>query len=121
MKWSLNAVVARVLKRLHSLLDVILMCMRWHVAYPLSLHHLEEMMAKRGISVDRSIGTPMGHQTVACAGECVSTLPPGWKELADGRECVTNTSESLWCCYYRDRNLRDLCVIEASFLPLCLV
>jgi transposase-like protein len=28
---------------------VILTCVRWYVAYPLSLRHLEEMMAERGI------------------------------------------------------------------------
>lgn len=28
--------------------------MRWDVAYPLSLRHLEQMMAERGISVDHS-------------------------------------------------------------------
>jgi putative transposase len=27
---------------------------RWYVAYPLSLHHLEQMMAERGIDVDDS-------------------------------------------------------------------
>ncbi len=31
-----------------------LTCVRWYVAYPLSLRHLEEMMAERGISVDYS-------------------------------------------------------------------
>jgi putative transposase len=51
---TLNPAVARVLKRLHYPLDVILTCVRWYVAYPLSLRHLEEMMAKRGISVDHS-------------------------------------------------------------------
>jgi transposase-like protein len=51
---TLNPAVARVLKRLHYPLDVILMCVRWYVAYPLSLRHLEEMMAERGISVDHS-------------------------------------------------------------------
>jgi putative transposase len=54
MKQSLNPAVARVLKRLHYPLDVILMCVRWYVAYPLSLRHLEEMMAERGVSVDHS-------------------------------------------------------------------
>jgi len=33
---------------------VILTCVRWYVAYPLSLRHLEEMMAERGIAVDHS-------------------------------------------------------------------
>ena len=50
----LNPALARVLKRLHYPLDVILTCVRWYVAYPLSLRHLEEMMAERGISVDHS-------------------------------------------------------------------
>ena len=46
--------MAKVLKRLHYPLDVILLCVRWYVAYPLSLRHLEQMMAERGISVDHS-------------------------------------------------------------------
>jgi putative transposase len=29
-------------------------CVRWYVAYPLSLRHLEEMMAERGVVVDHS-------------------------------------------------------------------
>jgi len=33
--------IAKVLKRLHYPLDVILLCVRWSVAYPLSLRHLE--------------------------------------------------------------------------------
>jgi putative transposase len=51
---TLNPAVARVLKRLHYPLDVILTCVRWYVAYPLSLRHLEAMMAERGVSVDHS-------------------------------------------------------------------
>ncbi len=30
------------------------MCVRWYVAYSLSLRNLEEMMAERGIGVDHS-------------------------------------------------------------------
>jgi hypothetical protein len=33
----LNPAVRKVLKRLHYPLDVILLCVRWYVAYPLSL------------------------------------------------------------------------------------
>src|SRR6516164_4402090 len=51
---TLNPALARVLKRLHYPLDVILTCVRWYVAYPLSLRHLEDMMAERGILVDHS-------------------------------------------------------------------
>ncbi|MGF6937265.1 transposase-like protein [Paraburkholderia sp. UCT70] len=54
---TLNPAGARVLKRLHYPLDVILTCVRWYVAYPLSLRHLEDMMAERGVSVDHSTGT----------------------------------------------------------------
>jgi putative transposase len=55
--------VAKVLKRLHFPVDVILLspkgtsfgaCVRWYVAYSLSLRNLEEMMAERGIEVDHS-------------------------------------------------------------------
>lgn len=46
--------MAHVLKRLHYPLEVILTCVRWYVADPLSLRHLEEMMAERGIAVDHS-------------------------------------------------------------------
>src|ERR1700694_3739797 len=51
---TLNPEVARVLKRLHYPLDVILTCVRWYVSYTLSLRNLEEMMAERGIDVDHS-------------------------------------------------------------------
>src|SRR5215212_5286581 len=34
--------------------SVILLCVRWYLAYSLSLRDLEEMMAKRGISVDHA-------------------------------------------------------------------
>jgi len=34
----------------HFDLLVILLCVRWYLAYNLSLRNLEEMMAKRGIS-----------------------------------------------------------------------
>jgi putative transposase len=51
---ALPAGVAKVLKRLHYPLDVILLCVRWYIAYSLSLRDLEEMMAERGLAVDHS-------------------------------------------------------------------
>lgn len=53
---GMSAALRRVLKRLHYPLDVMLLCVRWYVAYPLSLRNLEEMMSERGLSV--------GHSTV---------------------------------------------------------
>ncbi|MGK5049034.1 IS6 family transposase [Janthinobacterium sp. GB4P2] len=35
-------------------IDVILVCIRWYVAYPLSYRHLEEMMKERRVSADHS-------------------------------------------------------------------
>jgi len=46
--------VAKIFKRLRYPLDVILLCVRWYVAYPLSLRHLEELNAERGFEVDHS-------------------------------------------------------------------
>ncbi|MCX4147917.1 IS6 family transposase [Paraburkholderia madseniana] len=46
--------IAKVLKRLHYPLEVILLCVRWYVAYSLSFRNLEEMMAERDICVDHS-------------------------------------------------------------------
>jgi putative transposase len=44
----------KVLKRLHYPLEVMLTCVRWYAAYPLSLRHIEEMMAERGVFVDHA-------------------------------------------------------------------
>ncbi|MFL9912792.1 IS6 family transposase [Paraburkholderia sp. RL17-337-BIB-A] len=46
--------IARVLKRLHYPLDVMLLYVRWYVAYSLSLRNLGEMIAEPGIEVDHS-------------------------------------------------------------------
>ena len=48
----------KVLKRMHYPLEVILVCVRWYAAYPLSLRHIEEMMVERGVFAD--------HATVHC-------------------------------------------------------
>jgi putative transposase len=34
--------------------DIILTCIRWYLAYPLSYRNLEEMMAERGLAVDHT-------------------------------------------------------------------
>lgn len=48
----MNPAIRAVLKRLHYPLSVMLLCVRWYAAYPLSLRQLEEMMAERGLSID---------------------------------------------------------------------
>ena len=54
LRESLPPGIAKVLKRLHAPLDVILQSVRWYVAYSLSLRDLEEMLAERGMGVDHS-------------------------------------------------------------------
>jgi transposase-like protein len=34
--------------------EIILLCVRWYLRYPLSYRNLEEMMSERGLSVDHS-------------------------------------------------------------------
>lgn len=48
----MNEAFRKVLKRLHYPIEVMLTCVRWYVAYPLSLRHIEELMHERGVFVD---------------------------------------------------------------------
>ena len=43
-----------VIQRMHYPLDVMLVCVRWYAAYPLSFRNIEEMMTERGVFVDHS-------------------------------------------------------------------
>src|SRR5450759_4555839 len=53
-KSLVNISLRKVLKRLHYPLEVMLICVRWYVAYPLSLRDIEEMMQERGVFVDHA-------------------------------------------------------------------
>lgn len=46
--------IRKAFKSLHYPVDIIAQCVRWYLAYSLSLRNLEEMMAERGIVVDHS-------------------------------------------------------------------
>ena len=48
----MNEAVRTILKRLHYLIEVMLVCVRWYAAYPLSLRQIDEMMAERAEVVD---------------------------------------------------------------------
>ena len=41
-------------KGAHFPQEIILTCIRWYVAYPLSTRHVEELMRERGVNVDHS-------------------------------------------------------------------
>ena len=44
----------KVLIRIHYPQEVMRTCVRWYVAYPLSLRHIEQMMQERGVFVDHA-------------------------------------------------------------------
>ena len=46
MKQMIQALLRKVLKRMHYPLEVMLVWVRWYAAYPLSLRHIEEMMQR---------------------------------------------------------------------------
>ena len=54
MKAMMIVPLRKVIKRTHYPLEVMLTCVRWYAVYPLSLRHVEEMMAERGVSVDHA-------------------------------------------------------------------
>ena len=51
---SISAALRKVIQRFHHPLEVMMTCVRWYAAYPLSFRHLEEMMGERGVSVDHA-------------------------------------------------------------------
>jgi putative transposase len=64
---------------------VILVCIRWYAAYPLSYRHLDEMMEERGVLVDYSSINWWGHSFPATHREDGSeTQAPGRRQLEHG-------------------------------------
>ncbi len=51
-------------KGAHFPQEIILPCVRWYVAYPLSTRPIEELMLERGIHVDLERGVHVDHSTV---------------------------------------------------------
>ena len=68
-KSLINATLRKVLKRLHYPLEVMLTCVRWYVAYPLSLRHVEEMMQERAFSLTT-------RPCIAGQSKCCQCWPP---------------------------------------------
>ncbi|MBC8953046.1 transposase [Xenorhabdus sp. PB62.4] len=48
------SLIRKAFKRLHYPVDIIAQCVRWYLAYALSLRDLEEMLAEQEITVDHS-------------------------------------------------------------------
>ncbi len=48
------SLIRKAFQRLHYPVDIISQCVRWYLAYSLSLRNLGEMMEERGIQVDHT-------------------------------------------------------------------
>ena len=83
----LNSTLNKVLQRLDYPLEVMLTGVRWYVAYPLSLRHIEEMVHERGVFVDHSTvhrwAIKMLPVLAAVFRRCKR---PRWSKLAYGRD-----------------------------------
>ena len=76
----------KVIKRMHYPLEVMLTCVRWYAAYPLSLRHIEEMMAERGVFVDHATVHRWAMKILpVLAAVFRRRRRPGGHELAHGR------------------------------------
>ena len=71
-------------KGAHFAKDIILVGVRWYVAYPLSYRHVEELMEERGVEVNHSeernfkrtfLPAPLG--TIPSSPECPCQPPAG--------------------------------------------
>jgi transposase, IS6 family len=64
----------------HFEAEIILLCVRWYVRYPLSYRHLEEMMEERGLRVDH---TTIYRWVQHCAPELDRRCRPHLKATTD--------------------------------------
>jgi putative transposase len=65
-------------------IDVILVCIRWYAAYPLSYRQLEEIMEERGVSVDHSSINRWAIRFLRSSRRWPGTQALGWRQLAHG-------------------------------------
>ena len=66
----------RVVQRMHYSVEVMLVCVRWYAAYPLSLRSIEEIMAERGVAVDHATVHRWTVKIRFCSYRCYGCLPP---------------------------------------------
>ena len=82
-KGLVNSALCKVLRVRNYQLEVMLTCVRWYVAYPLSLRHLEEMMHERGVFVDHSTvhrwAIKMLPVLAAVFRRCKRPVGPSWR------------------------------------------
>ena len=84
---TMNDALSKIVKRLHHPLEVMLQCVRWYAAYPLSLRNLAGDDGRARRRSRRHDGSPVGGQDAAGAGpDASSAQAPGRVQLAHGRD-----------------------------------
>ena len=73
-------------KGAHFPKDIILMGVRWYVAYPLSYRHVEELMEERGVPVDHATIQRWVVKYSPLGGSVSSPEAVGMGQLAHGRD-----------------------------------
>ena len=69
-------------KGAHFPQEIILTCVRWYVAYPLSTRQVEELMRERGVPVDHaSVGSEYEWNSYGKLSITVPLLPKPYKYL----------------------------------------
>jgi hypothetical protein len=63
----------------HFQAEIILLCVRWYLRYPLSYRDLEEMMLERGFPCRSHDDLPLGATLRARTGEALQTSSEGDK------------------------------------------
>ncbi len=78
--------------------SVILLCVRWYLAYNLSLRNLEEMMAERGIEVDHAtVGRWAVHYSPELLERFNRHKRPISRKQSDSRQTVPEQStQAAW-------------------------
>ena len=72
-------------KGAHFVQDIILTCVRWYLAYPLSYRHVEELMQERGVYSGPRHRQPVGPEVRPRWRRPSTAASARSGELADGR------------------------------------
>lgn len=83
---------------MHFPLEIMWVCVRWYAAYPLSLRHLEEMMAERGVLVDHATVNRWALKMLPVLAKVFRRRKHQWVALGGSMRVCHEHRESLWCC-----------------------
>ena len=93
-KNKMNDALRTILERLRYPIEVVLVCVRWYAAYPLSLRQIEEMMAEFGVVVDQDRDRFLLWCFVGTTAR--SARAGAWRKLTSGSTATGSTCAGRW-------------------------